>query len=878
MLRSTITVYLSACCLLTATNYSRGQESAGVLDYLRQTARDNRKAVSAAEGDSFEAWEKNRDTGPPFLNAVLGLPEREQMKAAVDGSRMAGDLVFEDVSYSWEGRAYVSATVIRSAAVQGRQPAIVMPPGSLGHHTFRPYRKLVESLARQGILVLFIDDPRTGRRHAPYAGLYAAASACGTPVVGIQVHDTLRGLDYLLTRSDVDPGKIGLAGLGEGAILAHRAAAMDPRFQFVVSIHAARAYRQAISEGGRPEAPSVVVPDLPFLGGGDRMAARIAPRPMLVVEQAAAESEAEDGSQPIWNFVQEAYKFHRAAEKYREIRVAKGDEDDAYVAKVTAWLKTDVLPSLTSSDAAPMPCESPEDPDFSMLRYFQRKVANLVEGMLLVPGSVTDVENLRTLMAKLIAADCGMDPIFPSGTRVVGVTDDGAIAVEQLSLEFDDGYTCPATLVRPLKASGSKCGGVILSHDDRQCAASARIADAARRLASSGYWVVVPEHASVHPQSRQCLADAAGPSFYGDEAARFYGLASAAQRSPLGLRVQDNVAAFHCLAGRDEVDAENIVIAGVGLGGVDACLAAVAQPKIAGVASVDATTMRDWLTNVAPDELRFFHIMPFLPAMLDAFDLDLCYGVVAPRPLLLVRQKDGWPRSGFEQVAATASGYYKLSQAEKELLVLGPRDVTEDLEAKTPAGIQKALVSAARTLLPTPPQAGVVGTVDQLRSRTNVDSAVGLIWIVAEMSGYDQEFVDEGYTLQSWSFFNDNGAAEKGRVITPLIFRKEGDKYVLTGIGKTRTNEGTGVQPHEFEAAEGTGIVGENHFFGWHTGDCDGQNNPGVVEYQDVPDARMIILTADGQMNNQKPAVGDTYRLQSQYPRQYSVMAVSKKP
>jgi formate C-acetyltransferase len=45
-----------------------------------------------------------------------------------------------------------------------------MPPGSLGHYTFRPYRKLVESLVRQGVLVLFIDDPRTGRRLGPATG------------------------------------------------------------------------------------------------------------------------------------------------------------------------------------------------------------------------------------------------------------------------------------------------------------------------------------------------------------------------------------------------------------------------------------------------------------------------------------------------------------------------------------------------------------------------------------------------------------------------------------------------------------------------------------------------------------------------------------
>jgi len=37
------------------------------------------------------------------------------------------------------------------------------------------------------------------------------------PTRGIQVFDTLRALDYLMTRGDVDPGRIGVCGLCQGA-------------------------------------------------------------------------------------------------------------------------------------------------------------------------------------------------------------------------------------------------------------------------------------------------------------------------------------------------------------------------------------------------------------------------------------------------------------------------------------------------------------------------------------------------------------------------------------------------------------------------------------------------------------------------------------
>jgi hypothetical protein len=295
------------------------------------------------------------------------------------------------------------------------------------------------------------------------------------------------------------------------------------------------------------------------------------------------------------------------------------------------------------------------------------------------------------------------------------------------------------------------------------------------------------------------------------------------------------------------------------------------------VASIDATTMRDWAAGDAPEQSRFFDLMPYVPSMLAKTDLDLCYGAMAPRPLVVVRLKDGWSRSGFEQVTATASGIYGLCMAEAALLTLGPREVTEEREAATPEGVQRLLVAAARTLVPTPPTPGIVGTLDELKSRVTTDSASGLIWIVNEKSGYDQEFTGEGYGLTTWSFFNDNGDAQKGRVITPLIFKKEGDKYVLIGIGATRTNDGSGVQTFPFETAEGMASVGEGYFFGWHTGDTAGNRNPGVVEFQDAPDALMTILTADGQMEGQKLKVGATYRLQSQFRRHYSIMAESRK-
>jgi hypothetical protein len=220
---------------------------------------------------------------------------------------------------------------------------------------------------------------------------------------------------------------------------------------------------------------------------------------------------------------------------------------------------------------------------------------------------------------------------------------------------------------------------------------------------------------------------------------------------------------------------------------------------------------------------------------------------------------------------------YALNESDESLILLGPRGISKEQEDTMPEGLKKQLVAAARALMPTPPTPGVVGTTERLVSRKVVDSASGIVWVARQIDGYDQQFVDGGYHLDTWSFFNDNGAAQAGRVITPLIFRKDGDRYVLIGIGRTQTNSGTGLQSFPFEPVDGTGEVGAGCYFGWHTGDRDGNHNPGVVEFDDNRRDRMTIVTLDGGLSNQKIATGNTYRVQSEFARAYSIHAVSKR-
>ncbi len=769
------TMFLSlTVCLVALIESSEAQEITSVWDSLGRRATQLSAQLPPLP-DSAAAWETQRADVTSRLTAVLGLPEREPMKAAVTSHKQEGDLVVEDVAFLWAERAYASGTVIRRQQAEGRQGAVIVMPGWLGHYTFRAYRPFVDALARQGLLVLFIDDPRAGRRQASYAGLYATASAAGMPVAGIQAFDALRGLDYLLTRADVDAGKIGIAGLGTGAFQAYLAAALEPRLQFAVAVAGTTTYESlvpAAAKGQGPADPSAFVAGLLRFTDIDRVAACLAPRPLFIAGGAGGWPAA--GYKQAKKTIQTVYRLYNAEAQVRTVPGETHDDLTPYAAEVVGWLESTVLTSLKSSDSPPLACGEPAEADFSMLHYLQRRFEGRAA---LLPPEPVPAEAAwklhRQALVDWLRNACPQPAAQGVADQVLESSESDGLVTERIALGVDAEFRCPAVLVRPA-AGAEKRVGVVLSHDDRQCVATARIAEAARRLAAAGYCVIVPEHASVNPQSLQPLANPELPSFYGDEAAGFYGPADAVGAPPLALRVAEDLAAVRHLVSRSEIDPAQIVVAGLGLGGVDASLAALLEDRIAGVAAVDVTTFRDWAANVAPRELHFFHLMPYLPSLLTVTDLDYVYAAVAPRPLVLVRLTDGWPRSGFDQVAARAAAVFQLHNAVDSLLALGPRDVTEELEAAAPAGVRKSLIAAARTLVPTPPTPGLVGTVDVLKSRATVDSASGLIWLIAETSGYDQELAGSGYRLQTWSFFNDNGDAQKGRAITPLIFRQRG--------------------------------------------------------------------------------------------------------
>ena len=114
----------------------------------------------------------------------------------------------------------------------GPHPVVVLMSGSglqdrdealTGVATIKPFALIADALTSAGVGVLRYDDRGAGSSTGESGGTIEELT-----------EDGAAALDYLVTREDVDPERLGLLGHSEGGIYAARIGARDPRVAFIV--------------------------------------------------------------------------------------------------------------------------------------------------------------------------------------------------------------------------------------------------------------------------------------------------------------------------------------------------------------------------------------------------------------------------------------------------------------------------------------------------------------------------------------------------------------------------------------------------------------------------------------------------------------------
>ena len=230
-------------------DYSRDLER--YLIRLSDEARQRRKHVIDAISTRQDVLDRQRSVVAELWKMLGGPLDRNPLNPRVTGTIERPGYRIEKLTFESRPRLYVTANLYLPAGT-GRHPAILAPLGhSENGKAWPSYQKLFSNLARKGYVVLAYDPFGQGER-IEYPGDRPGQSAIPDGGTGeheyagrrlillganfglFRAWDGIRGIDYLLTRPEVDPERIGCCGQSGGATLTQFLAALDSRIRVAV--------------------------------------------------------------------------------------------------------------------------------------------------------------------------------------------------------------------------------------------------------------------------------------------------------------------------------------------------------------------------------------------------------------------------------------------------------------------------------------------------------------------------------------------------------------------------------------------------------------------------------------------------------------------
>ena len=203
----------------------------------RQLALLQKCDEQRAKVDSLETLQTYaRTMRETFIQKIGGIPERDcPLDAKTVDSIDMGDYIIESVIYQARDKVYVPSSLYIPKGLTGPSAAVLFLSGhSDNARMSERYQEVCQTLACAGLIVFAIDMLGQGERkdfYDPETDTYAVTSAvpdhdcCGVPslctgrfIEGYFLNDQMSAVDYMLTRPEIDPTRIGVTGCSGGGL------------------------------------------------------------------------------------------------------------------------------------------------------------------------------------------------------------------------------------------------------------------------------------------------------------------------------------------------------------------------------------------------------------------------------------------------------------------------------------------------------------------------------------------------------------------------------------------------------------------------------------------------------------------------------------
>jgi len=518
----------------------------------------------------------------------------------------------------------------------GKRPAVLCVHG---HWRLAKSEPVVQArcigLAKLGFFVLMVDafgagerglQPALGEYHGEMVG--ATLFPVGRPLSGIQVFENQRAVDYLLTRPEVDPDKLGITGCSGGGNQTMYAGAFDERLKAVVPVCSVGTYLAYL---GAACCMCEVVPAAMSYTEEWGILSLVAPRALMVINATRDAYQFSIGeARKSITQARHVYGLHAADSRIRHATFDwKHDYHQPMREAMYGWMTLHLKnegdgtpiaePAVSTEPAEALRC-FPEDSrpkTFVTLPQFAAREARHILARRPVPAHAEGWDSAELLMRESLPRILGglPRPVSPDVQLQAGDGNAGS----RFTYTTETGLRLPAQYVQRQK----KCRGlaVLLDLDQGQQAVSGKLADA---LLADGWHVAGVDLRATGTMSWPSDTIGRAPDHNTAEWSLWSG------RPLAGQWVHDIRQLLNAIEESKELP-DTIALAGTGSAGVVALAAAALDRRISRVATVDSPAT--FVSDVPYENMRLGIIIPGILKRVG--DVPHLAALTAPRRLVI---------------------------------------------------------------------------------------------------------------------------------------------------------------------------------------------------------------------------------------------------
>ena len=299
---------------------------------------------------TVEDWNQKKGQYRAELLEMLGLspfPERTPLQPEITQRIDHGDFTVEAVHFQSRPGLYVTGNLYVPKKVDKPLPAILYVCGhgrvvkdGISYGNKAHYQHHGGWFARNGYVCLTIDTLQLGEIEGLHHGTHHLGmwwwSGRGYTPAGVEAWNCIRALDYLQSRPEVDPERLGVTGRSGGGAYSWWIAAIDERIKAAVPVAGITSMHNHVVDGCVEGHCDCMYMVNTYGWNFEKVAALVAPRPLLISNTDKDRIFPLDGVVDVYNKTRRIYELVGATD-HIGLQISEGPHHDTQELRVAAF-------------------------------------------------------------------------------------------------------------------------------------------------------------------------------------------------------------------------------------------------------------------------------------------------------------------------------------------------------------------------------------------------------------------------------------------------------------------------------------------------------------------------------------------------------------